>query len=164
MKNRIASFWRLLRRKMVRDPLPPERVAGGWALGMFIGCAIPFGFQLIISVPLAMLLRVSKIGASVGTFITNPLTILVIYPFQTWAANAILFGGSLSFERLMEVEWTFDSVRQLGTEAMKSFFAGGIALALVLSPLTYFFVLRIVTAYRLRRGQYAALAKDGRQT
>jgi len=99
-----------------------------------------------------VLLRVSKIGASVGTFITNPLTILVIYPFQTWAANALLFGGSLSFEKLMGVEWTFESVRQLGTEAMKSFFAGGIALALVLSPITYFLVLRIVTAYRMRRG------------
>ena len=151
MKNRIASFWRLLRRKMVKDPMPPERVAGGWALGMFIGCAIPFGFQLVISVPLAVLLRVSKIGATVGTFITNPVTIFVIYPVQTWAANAILFNGSLSLGRLMEMEWTLESVRRLGADAMVSFFAGGVAFALVLSPITYFSVLRLVTAYRRRR-------------
>ena len=154
--SRWGSYWRLLKRKMAGDPMPPESVAGGWALGMFIGCAIPFGFQLIISVPLAVLLRVSKVGATVGTFITNPVTIFVIYPVQTWAANALLFDGSLSFGKLMEMEWTFEAVRRLGAEAMISFFAGGIALALVLSPVTYFAVRRFVVAHRARRAAAAA--------
>ena len=34
----LGAFFRLIRRKMVRDPLPPEDVAAGWALGMFVGC------------------------------------------------------------------------------------------------------------------------------
>ena len=128
----------------MRDPLPPDRVAAGWALGMFIGCAIPFGFQLVISVPLALMMKVSKIGATIGTLITNPVTIWVIYPVQTWVVNALVFNGSLKFSRLMEMEWSWQSVRQLGVEAMLSFFIGGIALALLLSPITYFGVLRVV--------------------
>ena len=85
---------------MVADPLPPGRVAAGWALGMFVGCTVPFGMQLVISVPLAVLLRISKIGASVGTLITNPVSIFFIYPAQTYAVNKLLFGVSLSYSKL----------------------------------------------------------------
>lgn len=148
MRERVVAYWRVLRRKIIRDPLPVEAVAGGWALGMFIGCSIPFGFQLIVSIPLAMMLRLSKIGASVGTLITNPVTIFIIYPVQTWVINWLFFDGSLSFERLMEMEWTWESVRWLGADAMMSFFIGGIVLALILSPITYFIVKRIVNRHR----------------
>lgn len=144
----LRAYWHDLRERMVGDPLPPEDVAAGWALGMFIGCSIPFGFQLVISVPLAMMMRVSKVGATVGTLITNPVTIFIIYPVQTWTVNQVLFGGSLSLSRLMDMTWTWESVRSLGVDAMLSFFIGGIVLALVLSPITYFTVKRIVIKYR----------------
>ena len=137
--------------KMVHDPLPPEDVAAGWALGMFVGCAIPFGLQLVVSIPLALIMRVSKIGATVGTLVTNPVTIFFIYPAQTWFVNQILFDGSLSLERLMDVEWTWEKVRQLGAEAMVSFFLGGFFLAIVLTPVTYLVVKRIVVRYRARK-------------
>lgn len=148
----LRSYWHDLKAKMVRDPLPPEDVAAGWALGMFIGCSIPFGFQLIVSIPLAIMMRVSKVGATLGTLITNPVTILIIYPVQTWAVNKFVFSGSLSFQRLMDMEWTWEAVCRLGVDAMMSFFIGGIVLALVLSPITYFTVKRIVVRYRRRGG------------
>ena len=148
----LRSYWHDLKAKMVRDPLPPEDVAAGWALGMFIGCSIPFGFQLIVSIPLAIMMRVSKVGATLGTLITNPVTIFIIYPVQTWAVNKFVFSGSLSFQRLMDMEWTWEAVRRLGVDAMMSFFIGGIVLALVLSPITYFTVKRIVVRYRRRGG------------
>ena len=148
MMRSPAAFFRDLKAKMVKEPLPPEDVAAGWALGMFVGCAVPFGLQLLISVPLAMMMRVSKIGATLGTLITNPVTIFIIYPAQTWAMNKLIFGGSLSFSRLMETEWTWKAVRHLGAEAMVSFFLGGFALAVVLTPLTYFFIKRLVVVHR----------------
>ena len=146
----IGDCWRDLREKMVRDPLPPEDVAAGWALGVFVGFAIPFGLQLIVSVPLALMMRVSKIGATIGTFVTNPLTIFFIYPAQTYVVNRLLFGGSLSFSKLMETEWTWATVRELGGEVMTSFFLGGFALAVFLTPIAYFSVRRVVVAYRAR--------------
>ena len=149
--RKLRGYFRLMRRKIVRDPLPPESVAAGWALGMFIGCAIPFGMQLIVSLPLAAMMRVSKVGATLGTFITNPVTILFIYPMQTWVVNKILFGSSLSYEKLVETEWCWRSVRSLGPEVMASFFLGGMILGTILSPITYFAVKRIVLKSRARR-------------
>ena len=142
----LRSYWHDLRAKMVKDPLPPEDVAAGWALGMFIGCSIPFGLQLIVSVPLAIMMRVSKIGATVGTLITNPVTIFFIYPAQTWVMYNILFGSREMGE--LPTEWTRESVMALSGPVIISFFLGGLALALVLAPITYFLVKRIVIKYR----------------
>ena len=142
----LRSYWHDLRGKMVGDPLPPEDVAAGWALGMFIGCSIPFGLQLIVSVPLAIMMRVSKIGATVGTLITNPVTIFFIYPAQTWVMYNILFGSREMGE--LPTEWTRESVMALSGPVIISFFLGGLALALLLSPITYFLVKRIVIKYR----------------
>lgn len=152
-----AEYFRRIKSQMLREPLPPEDIAAGWALGMFVGCAIPFGMQLIVSVPLALMMRVSKVGATVGTLITNPATIFVIYPIQTWIVNRILFGGSLTLSKLMETEWTWESVRRLGAEAMFSFFIGGFFLALVLTPLTYFLVKRCVVAHRAHKAKITPL-------
>ena len=109
----LGAFFRLIRRKMVRDPLPPEDVAAGWALGMFVGCSVPFGLQLVVSVPLAVVMRVSKVGATLGTFITNPVTIFFIYPAQTYVVNRLLFGGSLSYSRLSSNAISFSIVWSL---------------------------------------------------
>ncbi len=145
----LRSCWRRFRLQMVRDPLPPQAVAGGWALGMFVGCSIPFGLQLIVSIPLAMMMRVSKIGATLGTFITNPLTIFFIYPAQTWCVYNLLFGNREMGE--LPTEWTRETVMSLSGPVIISFFLGGILLGLVLSPITYFLVRHVVVKYRTRR-------------
>ena len=147
----VVERWRRLKAKMMREPLPPEDIAAGWALGMFIGCAVPFGLQLVISIPLAMMMRVSKVGATLGTFITNPVSIFFIYPAQTFVVNKLVFGGSLTYSKLAETEWTWAAVRKLGAEAMASFFLGGILLAIVLTPITYFVVRRLVVVHRMRK-------------
>ena len=156
----VGSYLRRLREKMVRDPLPPEDIAAGWALGVFIGCAIPFGLQLIISIPLAMMMRVSKIGATLGTFVTNPVTIFFIYPAQTFVVNKLLFGGSLTYSRLANTEWTWAAVRRLGAEAMASFFIGGFLLAIVMTPIAYFTVKRLVVRAREFRALRALRKKQ----
>ena len=150
LTRRWAMLMGRLRRHIVKEKLPPEDIAAGWALGMFIGCSIPFGLQLIIAIPLAMMMRVSKLGATLGTFITNPATIFIIYPAQTFIVNKLLFGGSLTFSRLMETEWSWQAVRKLGAQVMASFFLGGILFAIIMTPLTYFFIKRIVVRHRER--------------
>ena len=152
----VRGYFRRLREKMVRDPLPPEDIAAGWALGVFVGCAVPFGLQLIISIPLAMMMRVSKIGATLGTLITNPVSIFFIYPAQTFVVNRLLFGGSLTYSRLAETEWTWAVVRRLGAEVMASFFLGGFLLAIVLTPIAYFAVKRVVVRSRAWRAKRKA--------
>ena len=57
--RKTKAFFRLLRSKMVREEMPPNRIAAGWAIGMFAGCSIPFGFQLVVSIPLAIITKTS---------------------------------------------------------------------------------------------------------
>ncbi len=145
----LRAYLHDLREKMVKDPLPPESVAAGWALGVFVGFSIPFGLQLLVSVPLALMMRVSKIGATVGTFVTNPATIFFIYPAQTWAVYNLLFGNREMGE--LPTEWTRKAVMSYSGPVIISFFLGGLALALIFSPIAYHVVKRIVIGYRRRR-------------
>ena len=145
----LAAYWNDLREKMIKDPLPPESVAAGWALGVFVGFAIPFGLQLVVSVPLALMMRVSKIGATVGTFVTNPATIFFIYPAQTWVVYNLVFGNRDMGE--LPTEWSRRAVMSLSGPVIISFFLGGIALAMVFSPITYHIVKRIVVRHRRRK-------------
>ena len=155
----LGEFFRTIREKMVRDPLPPEDVAAGWALGMFVGCSVPFGLQLIVSVPLAMMMRVSKVGATVGTFITNPLTIWIIYPAQTMAMGWLL-GRNFSWDYILKAmrgvaknnDWK--TLLSLSGDVVVCFILGGLARAAVLTPITYFTVRTIVRRFRSRRSGY----------
>lgn len=142
--KKLRAYLRLLRTKIVRDRLSPDRVAAGWAIGMFCGCAIPFGLQLMISIPAAIATRTSKIGATLGTFVTNPFTIVFIYPAQTWAVYRGLFGEAPA----LPAEWTWQSLNGLGWRVLLSYLLGGLLIALVLTPITYFAVRRTVVAAR----------------
>ena len=159
----LRSTWQDLKAQMVKDPLPPNRVAAGWALGMFAGCFIPFGLQLIVTVPLSFLLRVSKIGATVGTLITNPVTIFFIYPVQIWVGGRLI-GHPLTWSYIQEVTGKLARISllnadgwaqlsEIGVRVLGGFFAGGLLLACVCTPITYFAVKRIVVSYRSLRGR-----------
>lgn len=141
---------------MVREKMPVNRIAAGWAIGMFYGCVIPFGFQLILSVPTAVFLKASKIGASVATLITNPVSIWFLYPVQCYVANRLV-GGNLTYGAICEAmkkvieAGDYSTLMSLGGELVFSFFLGGFILAAVCVPLTYFGVRAMVLRYRLAK-------------
>ena len=157
-RNKLFRFLKYLYVKMVRDKGTPDYIARGWALGMFVGCVIPVFCQLIIAIPLSFVFRGSKIGAALGTFITTPPTAVFIYPVQIWLGNKIICGNlaSDSGTRLLEIfnseslgfveKWS--AFGEMGTSLVAAFFAGGIAWALVMTPLTYFGVRQLVVRYR----------------
>ena len=143
--------------KIVKERKSAEFIARGWALGVFIGSVIPFGIQIYIAVPLSFLLKGSKIGALTGTLISNPLTILFLYPAQCWMGSRLL-GKDISWEAISDAmrgvvtQQDWSSLSQLSGHLVTSFFAGGLMLAAVCTPLTYFFVLHLVRNYRRVRG------------
>jgi len=155
----FGAYLKDLKDQMIREKLSPARVAAGWALGMFGGCFIPFGLQLMVTVPLSIWWRVSKIGATVGTLLTNPVTIFFIYPAQCWVGSRLI-GSPLSWEYLQNDVYpklahasVFSAeglrvIADLGGRVLGGFFAGGLLLALIMTPITYFLVLFIVKAFR----------------
>ena len=142
--------------KIVKEQKPASFIARGWALGVFVGSIVPFGFQIYISLPLSFLFRCSKIGALTGTLITNPVTIIFLYPAQCWVGSRIM-GKGLSWEMISDAfkevlskqDWA--TLMELSGHLIASFFIGGVLLAAVVTPATYFGVLAMVRAYR-RRG------------
>lgn len=152
----ISRQWQRLREKILREQATPEFIARGWAIGMFYGCAIPFGFQLILSIPTAIVLKGSKIGATVGTFVTNHFTIFVIYPVQCWIGNRLL-GGDISYGAISNAmsdlvkAQSWEALARIGGELVAAFFTGGILFAMILTPLTYFGVRALVRTHRARK-------------
>ena len=145
--------------KIVREKATPEYIARGWSIGMFFGCTIPIGGQLICSIPAAYLLKGSKIGAVLGTFITNQVTVFFIYPAQCYA-GAKLLGLDLSYGDikiklmdLMEASTPLefrDALMKLAGDLSVSFLVGGAIMAVVFTPITYVVVKRMVVVYRIR--------------
>ena len=78
-KGWLRRGWMRLYSKIVREKASPEYIARGWAIGMFYGCFAPMGTQLLLSIPTAFLLRGSKIGATLGTFLTNHFTVFILH-------------------------------------------------------------------------------------
>ncbi len=155
-RHSLYKYWLRLYSKIVREKASPAYIARGWAIGMFYGCIGPFGAQLIMSIPTAFLLRGSKIGATLGTLITNHVTIFFIYPVQCYIGN-ILMGGKLSFEdskKAMEnviTQQNWQSLLEIGWELVAAFFVGGAVFAAIMTPLTYYVVKTLVVQYRARR-------------
>ena len=128
--------------KILKEKAPAEYIARGWAIGMFYGCLIPFGLQLICSIPTAFLLKGSKIGATLGTLLTNHFTIFILYPAQCYVGSLIL-RSHLSYTKIEEA---MSDV--LGGDLIAAFFLGAAILTAVMTPLTYFGVLHLVRRYR----------------
>ena len=152
----ISRQWQRLREKILREQATPEFIARGWAIGMFYGCAIPFGFQLILSIPTAVILKGSKIGATVATFVTNHFSIFIIYPVQCWLGNRLL-GGDISYGAISHAlsdvvkEQSWDSLARIGGDLVAAFFVGGLLFAVIFTPVTYFAVRTFVRRNRARK-------------
>lgn len=146
--------------KMVREKASPEYIARGWAIGMFCGCAIPFGLQLPVSIPAAFIFRGSKVGSVLGTLLTNHFTIWFIYPVQCYVGNRLI-GGNLSYDNVKAAmnqlieEQSVSKLLSLGPDLTKSFFVGGALLAAVMTPLTYYGVKALVIRRRANKQKKA---------
>lgn len=152
----LKRWWIRLYAKMVSEKASPEYIARGWAIGMFYGCLIPFGFQLMLSIPTSFALKGSKIGATLGTLVTNHFTIFIIYPMQCYIGNKII-GGHLSYgdikmamaDLLQKQDYT--TLLNMSKDLIVSFVIGGVLLTVIMTPLTYVAVKAMVTARQRRK-------------
>ena len=169
-------------KKVLRQTGDPSYIARGVALGLLIGWVIPMGFQIILVLPLAFVLKAAKVPAIVFTFVSNHFTVIFLYPLQCWLGSLVLRSG-LTFEKLtrmtreivaalenasMQEAWrTFST---LGAQVIAAFFVGGLLLGVPSALIGYLATLRLVRRYRRfrearrssRRGRAeAAAGTDG---
>ncbi len=101
--NLIYRLRKVLRWIWLQDGSPAYR-ARGVAIGVFCGCFPLFGFQTLLGVALAGLLRGNYLLAISGTWISNPLTYIPLYWFNYQIGSALLNNGDYKYQ-LSQVGW-----------------------------------------------------------
>ncbi len=81
--KKILSFF-------LQQPRDPFFNAKGAAIGIFLGCFPFVGFQTIVGVFIAKVLRGNIFLAAAGTWISNPLTFAPLYYFNFKVGSALL--------------------------------------------------------------------------
>lgn len=122
------------------------------ALGIFIGFAIPIGFQTIVIIPLSILFRVNVLIAAFSTLISNPLTVIPMY----WASLEL---GKLITK--IDISWdvilyfinnpSWSTLLDIGTDGLITYFTGAIIQGILIGLLSYFLVYKVIESYRLKQ-------------
>ncbi len=83
LKRLDALYWKRLLRylyiRFLRMEGSPEAIARGVAAGVFAGSFPLLGFQTIIGIAIAALVRGNKVMAAAGTWISNPFTYVPLF-------------------------------------------------------------------------------------
>lgn len=144
-------------RKWLRDLAglddPPQKIARGLALGIFVGFLPIMGIQMGVVLPFALVFRGNKTAAIGGVWITNPITVIPIYYLN--------YCVGLLFTPYESMEWAYfenlftdisaAKFFQLGGNILIPLAVGGLILGVVLGTATYFWTLRFVIRYRAKR-------------
>ena len=86
----------------------PQFVARGMAIGVFVAATPSMPFQTAIAIALAFILRSSKAAATIGVWISNPITFPIFY-LASYKVGTLLFGISAVISLLSNlIEYIFD--------------------------------------------------------
>lgn len=127
----------------------PKVIAKGFALGSFIGMLPIPGFQLIVSLGIATLLKLNKKAACIAVFNTNLITGAFVFSFNYWLGKNLI-GVNPSFTIGDRINYHFiATVLQAGSDVFLSLLAGGILTGLFAYALSYFVIMKILL-YRMQ--------------
>jgi len=153
MKRKSRLFWL----RLIRDKHQPEKVAAGFAIGMFVAITPTIPFQMVLSIFFATLFRVNRLVGIIAVWITNPITAPFVYYFNYVLGRYMLgYPGGLTLERVKifvaKARLTFDIdhwvafVRvgtELGADILIPLIFGSLFVAVIASLLSYFTALPI---------------------
>lgn len=162
--RRVIEYWR---HRMQRLPDSPERIALGFACGVYASFTPFFGFHFVVAAALAWVIRANVFASAIGTFVGNPLT----FPFIAAASleMELIMGvpirvdfGGLGFREMV------DMLMNNITGIVLPYFVGGLIPGLITSVGFYFLIKPVVATYqrrrkmRLAKRSEKALAKENR--
>lgn len=151
--------------KVLHADDPPHRLALGIAVGMFVTITPLIGFQMMLSVFLAWMLRANKLVGIPLVWISNPFTIIPIY-YPCYRLGCALLGEKVVNEKWSQLgtEWkelladpatTWSNKVKFWWEGLMDFITplclGCLVVATVMGVLSYYVSLFAIRSYRLRR-------------
>jgi uncharacterized protein (TIGR03546 family) len=134
-------------REILKVKDTPHRIAIAFALGVFMGISPLLGLHTIGAFFIAWLLRLNRLVAIIGVYITNPWTIVPIYTFCIWV-GARLTG----LEKIIPaVNWNDVSFMVFMGELKHliiPFLVGSIVVGSISAIISYFIIHWAVVKYR----------------
>lgn len=162
IRPRYRLLLRRVRRYIYHNVLhaddPPHRLALGAAIGMFVTFTPTVGFQMMINVFLAWLLRANKAIGLPIVWISNPATIVPLY-YTCYVLGRVM----LNWEPVSELWWHQLAQPPAGWWSAVAFYwsrlieiaaplwLGSVVIGLLLAYPTYYILYWVIRAYRLRR-------------
>lgn len=159
MITKIKAFFRVVFRKLVRMDGSPHKIAGGLALGVFLGI-LP-GVGPVASLVLAALLHLNKAAAFLGSILTNTwfsvVTFVAAVKLGSWATGTDWHATYRQIKELMgHFHW-----RDLGDasveEILKPVLVGYAMVGLASGVVVYVVALIVVWGYRKRKRKTAGV-------
>jgi hypothetical protein len=141
-----SPWWRRLFDRLVLLNDSPERVAGGFAIGVFIGVAPTFGLGLILAGFLSALFRCNVAAAIVGSASGAPPMIFGIWILSAWI-GALVFGLDPA---ALYAQFRAGSVWHAGGEVFKAYLVGNVFVTVAATALGYVVILAVMRRMALR--------------
>ncbi len=128
----------------------PHYIALGTALGIFVSITPIIPLQTVVAIALAFLVRGSKSAAVLGTWLSNPLTIPVVY-YANYKLGCTLMGVQKTVDGI--AFGSFSQLMELGLEVTWAMIVGGVVIGAILGLMAYFVTFRIFIIIRRRARQ-----------
>lgn len=142
-RERISQMW--VRMRQLEGN--PHYVALGMAIGVFISITPIIPLQTVVAIVLAFLVRGSKSAAVLGTWLSNPLTIPLVY-YANYQLGCVLLGHQATLDNI-----AFDSFSQmmeLGLEVTWAMIIGSLVIGGSLGVVAYLVTFRAFKTFRNR--------------
>ncbi len=147
-KEGLVSFIRRLYERFIRIRGAPREVALGFALGIFVGMTPTVGVQTPIAIFLAALFKWSKLAAAIGVWISNPVTVPIIYGV-TYFIGAKLLNLEPVVNMPLSPTWsTLKAMLHKAPQAFGAMTVGGGLLGLPLAIISYYLAYAAVDKYQ----------------
>ncbi|MCO4782801.1 MAG: DUF2062 domain-containing protein [Candidatus Cloacimonetes bacterium] len=159
MINPMKRAVRLKYLQLLRLNDNPHSIALGFAIGIASGALPVMGIQTIVALPFVLLLRCNVLGMAIGVWWTNPVTFIPIYYSEYLLGTLLGSYPRISFETFsnqLSVIKDFEGLQNLGGAILIPMALGAIVYAVILGPLSYFGIKRVLEARRARRREKRA--------
>ncbi len=172
----IARWFKFFKLRILRQKDSVHSIAWGAVIGLMVGMMVPMGGQIIIAVLLAWLFNANKIAASTFTFISNPWTVVVLYPFQILlgakvvgsdVSNDVASGFKTACEQVEFFKLKFGPVVEFlemhGWHIMLYFLIGGLIIGAIVSAITYPLMIQALIRHKKMRLHRIAIRAETRR-
>lgn len=162
-ENRLVASLRQTYDRFLRIRGNPREIAGGFALGLFVGMSPYLGLHMAIAVLMAACFKWNKIAAATGVWISNPLTAPFLYG-ATYVAGARFLG--LKKGVMAPLPRNLEELPALFGQAPEFFWiltVGGVILGLPLAAAGYYLAYSAIAKYREELRRKLALKRKTRR-